>query len=210
MVNPLNTPILSPNIPRMGNKFSCWLGTMVLNRLGWHFQGEFPTHPKMIIAVAPHTSNWDFVIGLAVAFSLRLKITFFGKHSLFVPPFGALLRRRGGIPVERSQAHGVVEQMADAMRKADKMLLCLAPEGTRSRIERWKTGFLHIANKAEVPVFLVAFDYKKKQIEFGPSLLIGDDTQYELNRIYTYFQHVQAKFPDKVATIVVPPIGDKD
>jgi 1-acyl-sn-glycerol-3-phosphate acyltransferase len=210
MGKPLNTPILCADIPRMGNKFSCWLGTSVLNMLGWRFAGEFPCHPKMIIAVAPHTSNWDFVIGLAVAFSLRLKITFFGKHSIFIPPFDALLRRWGGIPVERSKAHGVVDQMADAMTSADKMLLCLAPEGTRSRIERWKTGFLHIAHKAEVPVFLVAFDYKKKQIEFGPSLLISDDTQYELNRIYTHYQNVQAKFPDKVATNVVPPIGDKD
>ena len=210
MANRLNTPNLSDDIPRMGNSFSCWLGTCVLKILGWRYVGEFPRHSKMIISVAPHTSNWDFVIGLAVAFNLRLKITFFGKHSLFIPPFGALLRRLGGLPVERSKAHGVVEHMATTMRNADKMLLCLAPEGTRSRIERWKTGFLHIAHKAEVPVFLVAFDYKKKQIEFGPCLHISDDTQYELNRIYTHYQSVQAKFPDKVATIVVPLPGEKD
>lgn len=210
MGKPLNIPVLAEEIPRIGNKFSCWLGQRVLNVMGWSFSGEFPRHPKMIIAVAPHTSNWDFVIGIAVAFSLRLKITFFGKHNLFVPPFGYFMRRWGGVPVERSKSHGVVEQMADAMRKADKMVLCLAPEGTRSLVERWKTGFLHIAYKAQVPVFLVAFDYKKKQIEFGPSLIIGDDIQYELNRIYTYFNDVEAKFPDKVATIVVPQIGDKD
>jgi 1-acyl-sn-glycerol-3-phosphate acyltransferase len=210
MANPLNTPILSANIPRMGNKCSGCLGTSLLSLLGWRFSGEFPSHPKMIIAVAPHTSNWDFIIGIAVVFCLRLKITFFGKYSLFIPPFGMLLRRWGGMPVERSKAHGVVEQMTDAMGKADRMLLCIAPEGTRTRIERWKTGFLHIAHKAEVPVFLVAFDYKKKQIEFGPSLYISDDTQYELNRIYSHYQHVQAKFPAKVATIVVAQIGDKD
>ncbi|KXI28907.1 lysophospholipid acyltransferase family protein [Paraglaciecola hydrolytica] len=210
MANPLNTPILSDDIPRIGNKFSCWLGTSVLNLMGWRYAGEFPSHAKMIVAVAPHTSNWDFIIGLAVAFNLRLKITFFGKHSLFMPPFGALLRRCGGLPVERSKAHGVVDQMADAMRRADKMVLCIAPEGTRSRIERWKTGFLHIAHKAEVPVFLVALDYKKKQIEFGPSLNIGEDIQYELNRIYSHYQTVEAKYPDRVATIVVPQTGEQD
>lgn len=210
MAKPLNTPVLPAEIPRIGNKFSACLGRGVLKVMGWSFAGEFPRHAKMIIAVAPHTSNWDFVIGIAVAFSLRLKITFFGKHSLFIPPFGYFMRRWGGVAVERSRSHGVVDQMADAMRNADKMILCLAPEGTRSRIERWKTGFLHIANKANVPVFLVAFDYKKKQIEFGPSLIISDDIEYELSRIYTHFSHVQAKFPDKVATIVVPQIGDKD
>ncbi|WP_340679712.1 1-acyl-sn-glycerol-3-phosphate acyltransferase [Paraglaciecola sp.] len=209
MGNRLNTPILSADIPRMGNKFSCWLGASVLKMMGWRFCGEFSRHAKMVITIAPHTSNWDFVIGIAVALNLRLKITFFGKHSLFTPPFGPLIRRLGGIPVERSKAHGVVEQMADAMLNADKMVLCITPEGTRSRVECWKTGFLHIAHKADVPVFLVAFDYKKKQIEFGPSLFIGDDTQYELNRIYTHYQAVQAKFPDKVATHVVP-TGEKD
>lgn len=206
----LNTPLLSAEIPRIGNKFSCWLGQSVLKSMGWSFSGDFPCHPKMILAIAPHTSNWDFVIGIAVAFSLRLKITFFGKHNLFIPPFGYLMRRWGGIPVERSQSHGVVEQMVEAMRRADKMVLCIAPEGTRSRVERWKTGFLHIAHKANVPVLLVAFDYKKKQIEFGPSLMIGDDMQYELNRIYTYFSDVHGKYPNKVATIVVPHTGDKD
>ena len=177
--------------------------------MGWSFNGEFPSHPKMIVAVAPHTSNWDFVIGLAVAFSLRLKITFFGKHSLFMPPFGGLMRRWGGVPIERAQSHGVVEQMANAMRDAEQMILCLAPEGTRSRVERWKSGFLHIAHKAEVPVFLVGLDYRKKHIELGPVLTVSADIDYELNRIYTYYQGVTARFPEKVATPVVTQSGEK-
>ncbi|NCP63246.1 MAG: acyltransferase [Paraglaciecola sp.] len=210
MSNPLNTPELCPQIPRFGSKFSCWLGQKVLQIMGWKFQGEFPCHPKMIIAVAPHTSNVDFVIGLAVAFTLRLKITFFGKHSLFVPPFDRILRYWGGIPVERSKAHGVVDQMAEEMRNASQMILCLSPEGTRSRVEKWRTGFLYIAHKAQVPVCLVAFDYKKKQIELGPVLEIGDDVQRELNRIYRHFSTVHAKFPEQVATIDVPVTGEKD
>jgi len=210
MAQPLNTPILSGEIPRMGNKFSCYLGKTILRLMGWHFAGEFPAQPKMILIVAPHTSNWDFVIGLAVVFSLRLKITFFGKHSIFIPPFDRLLRRWGGMPVERSAKHGVVEQMADEMRKADKMILCLAPEGTRSRVENWKTGFLHIAHKAKVPVLLVAFDYKKKHIEFGPLHKISEDIPHELNKIYQHYADVQAKFPDKVASNVRPHTGEHD
>jgi 1-acyl-sn-glycerol-3-phosphate acyltransferase len=210
MVDRLNIPILSDSIPRIGNKFSYWIGKTVLRVMGWQFSGEFPSHSKMIIVVAPHTSNWDFVLGLGVAFSLRLKISFFGKHSIFIPPFDRLLKRWGGIPVERSSAHGIVEQMSNQMRDADKMILCLSPEGTRSRIEKWKTGFLHIAQKADVPVFLVAFDYKKKHIEFGPVHKIGDDITLELNKIYRHYADVQAKYPEKVATNTMPIGGEQD
>ncbi|WP_293751890.1 1-acyl-sn-glycerol-3-phosphate acyltransferase [uncultured Paraglaciecola sp.] len=206
MLDRVNTPILCDQVPRIGNKFSQWLGTRVLKLMGWQYSGSFPCCSKMIIAVAPHTSNWDFVLGIAVAFNLRLKITFFGKHSIFIPPFDRLLRRLGGIPIERSANHGVVDAMADKMREADNMVLCLAPEGTRSPISPWKTGFLHIAHKANVPVFLVAFDYKKKLIEFGPRHDIGDNTQHELNRIYLHFKQAQGKYPEKTITKVVPPV----
>jgi 1-acyl-sn-glycerol-3-phosphate acyltransferase len=194
----------------MGNKFSQWLGTTVLKLMGWGYGGTFPCCSKMIIVIAPHTSNWDFVLGLAVAFNLRLKISFFGKHSIFIPPFDRLLRGIGGIPIERSANHGVVDSMAERMREADEMILCLSPEGTRSPIFPWKTGFLHIAHKANVPIVLVSFDYKKKLIEFGPMHNISDNTQNELDRIYLHFEKVQGKYPDKTLTKVVPPSGDRD
>lgn len=206
MLDKVNTPILCDQVPRMGNKFSQWLGTSVLKMMGWRYSGTFPCYSKMIIAVAPHTSNWDFVLGLAVAFNLRLKISFFGKHSIFIPPFDRLLRLIGGIPIERSAKHGVVDTMADTMKKADSMILCLAPEGTRSPIYPWKTGFLHIAHKANVPVLLVTFDYKKKLIEFGATHNISDNTQHELNRIYLHFNQAQGKYPEKMITKVVPPV----
>ncbi len=198
MAESVNTPILCKQIPQSGNKFSRWLGARVLSILGWQYSGEFPCHKKMIIAVAPHTSNWDFVIGLAVKFHLAIKISFFGKHSIFIPPFSYVLKRLGGIPIKRTQAHGVVGAMAEQMRAADKMILALSPEGTRSPISPWKTGFLHIAHQANVPVFLVAFNYKKKRIEFGPVLNISDNIPKEMNKIYQYFQNVEGKYPDKM------------
>jgi len=206
MLDRVNTPILCKQVPRIGNKFSQWLGTTVLKMMGWSYSGTFPCRSKMILAVAPHTSNWDFVLGIAVAFNLRLKITFFGKHSIFIPPFDRLLRRWGGIPIKRSTKSGVVDGMADKMREAKSMVLCLSPEGTRSPISPWKTGFLHIAHKANVPVFLVTFDYKKKLIEFGPLHNISDNIQLELNRIYLHFKHAQGKYPEKMLTNVVPPV----
>lgn len=206
MLDSINTPILCKEVPRIGNKLSQWLGTTVLKLMGWSYSGSFPCCTKMILAVAPHTSNWDFVLGIAVAFNLRLKISFFGKHSIFIPPFDRILRRLGGIPIERSTKHGVVDGMVDKMREAKSMVLCLAPEGTRSPISPWKTGFLHIAHKASVPVFLVAFDYKKKLIEFGPLHNISDNTQYELNRIYQHFRQAHGKYPEKMIIKVVPSV----
>ena len=209
MPESLNTPILCKEIPRRGNKFSQWLGKTVLKLMGWRYSGTFPCSSKLIIVVAPHTSNWDFVIGIAVVFYLRLKISFFGKHSIFIPPFDRILRRLGGIPIERSSKNGVVDDMASKMKEAESMILALSPEGTRSPISPWKTGFLHIAHKANVPVLMVAFNYKKKLIEFGPTHNISDNTQHELNRIYQHYDKVQGKYPEKTLTKVVPPVEKK-
>jgi 1-acyl-sn-glycerol-3-phosphate acyltransferase len=198
MPNPLNIPNISSNIPRLGNSFSQWFGETTLKLLGWRFAGEFSASKKMVIAVAPHTSNWDFVIGIAVVFALRLKISFFGKHSIFIPPFRALLVRWGGIPIERSKSHGVVTHMIEEVKNADKMLLCVAPEGTRSRIFPWKTGFLHIAQQAEIPVFLIGLDYKHKVIQFGPVLNSSEDIHKNMQNAYDFFSTVNAKYPEKV------------
>lgn len=195
----LNIPQIDENIPRLGNSFSQWLGKTVLSAMGWSFNGQFPKHRKMVIIVAPHTSNWDFVLGLAIAFIFCLKISFFGKHNIFIPPFDRLLRRWGGIPIERSKTHGVVTQMTEKMINADQMVLCLSPEGTRSKIMPWKTGFLHIAHNANVPVFLVGLDYGKKSVVLGDSMVVSENIPQEMNKIYQFYANVQAKFPEKVS-----------
>ncbi|MFA3790355.1 lysophospholipid acyltransferase family protein [Aliiglaciecola sp. SL4] len=190
---------LSENIPRLGNAFSEWFGITILKILGWKFVGEFPKQSKMVIAVAPHTSNWDFVIGMAAVFSLRLKICFFGKHSIFIPPFKSLLMRWGGIPIERSQSHGVVNQMIDKIKQKDKILLAVAPEGTRSKIYPWKSGFLHIAKQANIPVFLIGLDYRHKSIVLGPIFHPEEDNSLEMQKVYEFYAKVHAKFPSQVA-----------
>lgn len=199
MSDPLNSPNISQDIPRLGNRFSQWLGRTVLKVLGWRFEGHFHSRKKMVIAVAPHTSNWDFVIGLAVVFCLRLKISFFGKHSIFIPPFRSLLKRWGGIPIERSRSHGVVEQMIGEIKTADKMVLCLAPEGTRSKITPWKAGFIHIAHHAQIPVFLIGLDYQRKTVLLGPIFNPSNDTELEMRKVYDFYARVHAKYPSQVA-----------
>ena len=198
MSKSFSCPKISQNIPRLGNRFSVWLGKSVLKVMGWRFQGEFPDHRKMVIAVAPHTSNWDFVVGLAVVFSLRLKISFFGKHSIFIPPFDRLLKRWGGIPIERSRSHGVVSKMIQTIKQADQIVLALSPEGTRSGIYPWKTGFLHIAKEAEIPVVLIGLDYKNKLICLGPEFKVEQDIETEMQKVYDYYANIPAKYADKI------------
>ncbi len=173
------------------SRFSAW----VLRQWGWQAEGELANRNKLIISIAPHTSNWDFFVGLLVLFTLRMKISFFGKHSLFVPPIGGFLRFIGGIPVERSKAHGMVGNIAAKIRQVDKMVLVLAPEGTRKPVYPWKSGFMQIARAANVPVQLVAFDYRRKTIVFGPVLEQIENVEHQMETTYAFYASVCGKFP---------------
>lgn len=196
MNNKLTIEPPGPLVPRKGNAFSCWLGRGVLKVMGWKLEGEFPNCSRFVACVAPHTSNWDFVIGLATVFALRLNVSFLGKHSLFVGPFGWWLRRMGGIAVDRRASHGVVQQVCKQIA-AGPTVLAVAPEGTRKRVKRWKTGFLNIARNSDIPVLLIYFDYKRKVIGFGPLQKIGDDIDAEMAKIRAFYNNVQARHPEK-------------
>ena len=189
-------PELGNKVPRSGSRLTYWFGVQFLKLKGWRFNGAFPNRAKMIVAVAPHTSNWDFFIGISIKFCFRLKIQFLGKHSIFVPVVGSVLRAWGGIPVERTKKHGVVEQMTDIFEQQDELILCLSPEGTRKRIEKWKTGFIQIARKAEVPILLIGLDYQKKTIEIGPVVSVGEDVEAAMQQIFNFFSGINAKYPE--------------
>lgn len=181
--------------PVGGNRFSGWLGETILKLCGWSFSGEFPPHPKMVIAVGPHTSNWDFFLGVAVLFALRIKIRFLGKHTIFVPVVRNILSWLGGIPVDRRSKHGVVGQVVSEFNCSNRMILALAPEGTRSPIYPWKTGFMSIAHRAKVPVLLIGFDFKKRQIVFGPSIKTTGDFNADMAKVYEFYASVTPKYP---------------
>lgn len=188
--------IASP--PEGGNRFTGWLGRTLLSITGWKIEGALPQHPKMVIAVAPHTSNWDFFLGVAVLFALRIRIRFLGKHSIFVPVARQCLEAIGGIPVERSSPHGVVAQVVTAFDENEKMILAVAPEGTRSPIFPWKTGFLAIAHKAKVPVLLVGFDFSAKKVRFGPVFNSSGNFEEDMHTVYGFFETVPAKYQKSV------------
>lgn len=188
-------PELGSEIPRRGSAFMPAVGRGLLRLLRWRVEGEMPNLPKFVVAVAPHTSNWDFVVGAAAMFALDLKIAFIGKHTLFVGPFGPLLRWMGGIPVDRSSPHGVVGDAVAAFGGVERRILAITPQGTRSPVPRFKTGFLHIARGAGLPVVLAAFDYDARVIRFGPTLEIGEDIDAERVRIEAHFAPIRGKHP---------------
>ena len=186
-------PALGAQVPRRGSPPARAFGRAALGLLRWRVEGEIPDLPKFVIAVAPHTSNWDFVVGAAAMFALDLKISFLGKHTLFRGPFAAVLRWMGGIPVDRSSPHGVVSESIAAFGRRERCVLAIAPEGTRKRVERFRTGFLHIARGARVPVLLAALDYGTRRVRLGPLMVPGEDVEADRERIEAYFAPIRAK-----------------
>lgn len=166
-MNRNDVPALGETTPRRGNAFSAALGRWFLGLLGWRFLGSIPDVLRAVIIVAPHTSNIDFFIGVAVMFALGLRVRFLGKHTLFFWPLGSVMRWLGGIPVDRRVATGVVDETVKLFAARDQLILALAPEGTRKSVGRWKTGFYFVAQKAEVPIVPIAFDYRQKRIRIG-------------------------------------------
>ena len=156
------------------------LGKVYLRGAGWRFEGAFPTVPKCVIIVAPHTSNWDFSLGLAVVFGLELRASWLGKHTIFMPPFRRLLKWLGGIPVNRAASHGVVGECVRAFEASDALYLAVAPEGTRKGVSQWKTGFYFIALKAGVPIMPVAFDFGTHVVRLMPVFHPTGDMEADL------------------------------
>jgi len=169
------------------------VGRALLAMLRWRVEGTLPDLPKFVVAVAPHTSNWDFIIGAAAMFALDLRIAFLGKHTLFRGPAASVLRWMGGIPVDRSSPHGVVGDSVAAFAQVERRILAIAPEGTRSRVSHFKPGFLHIARGAGVPVVLAAFDYEARCVRFGLPFEVGPDIEAERARIEAYFAPIKGK-----------------
>jgi 1-acyl-sn-glycerol-3-phosphate acyltransferase len=174
-------------------------GRVLLRLLGWRVEGEVPNLPKFVIALAPHTSNWDFVVGMATMFALDLNLAFLGKHTLFRGPFAPLLRWMGGIPVDRSSPHGVVPESVRAFTAADRRVLAIAPQGTRHGDGRFRSGFLHIARGAGVPILLAAMDYRERCVHLGPVIEPGADCGADLATVEARFAGVRGKRARKPA-----------
>lgn len=177
-----------PSAPRTGHAVGRWIGRTLLRLGGWKVAGEFPDRTKLVILAAPHSSGWDAVWGIATKLALGLDVKFMAKAELFRGPLGWLLRRFGGVPTDRGAPGGIVGEMATRFAQADRLWLAIAPEGTRRRVERWKTGFWRIAREADVPVLCAYFHYPEKTIGIGALIELTDDLQADMARIRDFYR----------------------
>lgn len=172
---------------------------VVLRLFGWKSSGSFPSRlKKYVVIVAPHTSGWDFVVGLLFRKALRLEhVKYLGKQELFRPPFGFFFRWLGGYPVDRSSRHNLVDQVAAIFHAHEEFAIALSPEGTRQRVDKLKTGFYNIARAARVPLIMVAFDYQNKLAIISDPLELTGDQPKDFDKILSFFRPVHGKYPDK-------------
>lgn len=174
----------------------CW--NLFLQMQGWKIRSEFPYHlKKCVIAVGPHTSAWDFVVGLAVRSKLKLyHLNFLGKAELFKGRFGFFFRKMGGFPVDRFSNNNVVDQVAEQFRIRDQFVLALSPEGTRKKVDKLRTGFYHIALKAGVPIVLAGLDFGRKEISFSEPFLPSGNMEEDFKKIIHFFADKEGKIPE--------------
>lgn len=159
---------LGAAVPRRNYGWLRGLGRFVHARMGWRTEGELPDCPRLVVALAPHSSYWDFIVGAALVFILGLRVAFIGKHTLFRWPLGGFMRWLGGIPVDRSRPDGFADSMIEAFSRREKLWLAIAPEGTRTDGAEFKSGFYRIARAAGVPILPVYFNYERRVLGFLP------------------------------------------
>jgi 1-acyl-sn-glycerol-3-phosphate acyltransferase len=162
--------------------------------MGWTVKGQFPSHlDKCVFIVVPHTSWWDFLLGLVIRKVWNEEINYIGKKSLFDSPFGWFFRWTGGAPIDRSKSSDTVSAIAKIFQERDKFRLTIAPEGTRKKVEKWKTGFYHIAKQAHVPIVMVAFDFGKKEIKVSEPQWPTEDQAADFAKYEAFFEGVVGK-----------------
>jgi 1-acyl-sn-glycerol-3-phosphate acyltransferase len=174
-----STPIITPILRG--------LSLVGLKLLGWTARGEPLEHQRCVLIAAPHTSNWDFPLMLMIVLKLRLRIFWMGKHTLFPFPFGWLMRWLGGIPIDRKASHNVVNETVRQYRENDELIVLIPPEGTRAKVDRWKTGFYHIAKNAKVPILLGYVDAENKVAGFADFFTPTGDLEQDMLKIRQFY-----------------------
>lgn len=193
-----------------------WTGRLWLALFGWEVRGEAPRYRKFVLIAAPHTSNWDLPFMLATAYVMRVRVSWFGKHTLFSPPWGWLLRKLGGIPVDRRAPQSLVVQMAEKFKSSDSLVLAVPPEGTRGRVGLWKSGFYHIAAEGGVPIGLGYLDYGRRLCGLGMFVTPSGNLKADMDRIRSFYRDIRGKNPAleseprlREESSNTPPCGDR-
>jgi 1-acyl-sn-glycerol-3-phosphate acyltransferase len=190
---PSAAPHVPPALPRSGGPFTRWIGRAALTALRWRIEGDLPNRSKFVVIAAPHTSNWDFVVGIAARFALGIDVSWLGKHTLFRGPWSVILRRWGGIPIDRSASNDTVSRIVGEFRERQTFILALAPEGTRRKVSEWRTGFWYIAHGAGVPIVPVAFDWARRRIVIRPPFETTGDASADVGALRGSYEGLRGR-----------------
>ena len=186
-----------PDMPWAGHSaFTRWVARSVLRATGWKVVGTLPNVPKAVMIVAPHSSNWDGFLGFAAKIALGFEVRVLGKAQLFWWPLGPLLKKLGAIPLDRSSPQGTIGQAVRLIRRSERMWYAITPEGTRKRVEHWKSGFWKIARDAGVPIIPAYFDYPSKTIGVGELFWPTPDLEADMAAIRAWYRPWRGKNRD--------------
>jgi len=165
--------------------------------LGWKTVGDFPKKlKKYVIIAAPHTHWLDFPLGIAVKFAQGAPINYIGKASLFKPPFGFIFRWLGGSPVDRTKSNNRVDAIIEVFNNKENFILALSPEGTRKKVDKWKTGFYYIAKGANVPIVMATLNFKKKEVKISEPYYLTNNMDDDFNFFQEFYKDVEGKIPE--------------
>ncbi len=181
----------------------------ILRLAGWRVVGDVP-RPKCVLIGAPHTSNWDFPLAILGLWALGVEARWVGKHTLFRRPFGWIMRRLGGIPLDRDRTRHFVREVVGWFEREPALCLVIAPEGTRSRREAWRTGFYWIAHGAGVPIGLGFLDFARKELGVGDVLVPTGDIEADFERLRAFYADKTGKHPEQLSPIRVRPPAPPD
>lgn len=187
-----------------------WLLLLMYRMRGWKAVGNVPEPRRFILIAAPHTSNWDFVNFLGLTADLKVRAHFMGKLSLFRWPIGGFMKQMGGIPVDRRNASNVVQQMVDEFARRAEFMLTVAPEGTRGRAKKWRTGFYQIAIAAKVPMVVGFMDYGRKTGGLGPLIWPTGDFRADMMKVLETYKSCIPKFPERAVRSIDDIVGTED
>ena len=172
------------------------IGKFFLTITGWKFKGDIPRSDRIILVAGPHTSNWDFLLALAFIFGLNLNIFWIGKHTLFKNGFSKIMRKLGGIPVDRASPELLMNEVSHIVKKQQGVIIAISPEGTRKKVERLKSGFLRIAKTTNSQILLAGIDFESKLIHLGKLFQPSGNTESDLLNVHNYFRQFKGKRPE--------------
>ena len=164
------------------------ISRFVLKLIGWRLDERAPDTKRYVMIGYPHTSNWDFVLGMLAKWGMDLPVNWVAKHSMFWGPFKPMFIAMGGVPLNREKTTGFIQKNIELFAQRERFILGLMPEGTRSKTDHWKTGFYHIAHGANVPVALAYLDYKNKVIGIGEVIETTGDIHADFENIKIFYQ----------------------